>query len=114
MGNYGEGRLRVQRLVVHHNSDVWAMTTMVQGDPCWADWPVGGFWLSQALWERYAFGLDRAELRAKIYPVLKGASEFALDLLVPSGPAEAWILGDLASTSPETISSIPRQGSELP
>jgi alpha-L-fucosidase 2 len=88
--------------VVHHNSDVWAMTTMVQGDPCWADWPVGGFWLSQALWERYAFGLDKAELRAKIYPVLKGASEFALDLLVPSGPAEGvGYLVTSPSTSPE-------------
>jgi len=79
------------------------------------DWPVGGFWLSQALWERYAFGLDRAELRAKIYPVLKGASEFALDLLVPSGPAEGvGYLVTSPSTSPKTISSIPRQGSELP
>jgi alpha-L-fucosidase 2 len=88
--------------VVHHNSDIWAMTTMVQGDPCWADWPVGGFWLAQALWERYAFDLDKAELRAKIYPVLKGASEFALDLLVPSGSAEGvGYLVTSPSTSPE-------------
>jgi alpha-L-fucosidase 2 len=84
--------------VVHHNSDIWAMTTMVQGDPCWADWPVGGFWLSQALWERYAFGLDKVELRNKIYPVLKGASEFALDLLVPDGHGH---LVTSPSTSPE-------------
>ena len=84
--------------VVHHNSDIWAMTTMVGGDPCWADWPVGGFWLSQALWERYAFGLDKTELRAKIYPVLKGASEFALDLLVPDGHGH---LVTSPSTSPE-------------
>jgi alpha-L-fucosidase 2 len=84
--------------VVHHNSDIWAMTTMVQGDPAWADWPVGGFWLSQALWERYAFGLDKAELRTKIYPVLKGASEFALDLLVPDGNG---YLVTSPSTSPE-------------
>jgi alpha-L-fucosidase 2 len=84
--------------VVHHNSDIWAMTTMVGGDPCWADWPVGGFWLSQALWERYAFGLDKTELRTKIYPVLKGASEFALDLLVPDGKGH---LVTSPSTSPE-------------
>lgn len=84
--------------VVHHNSDVWAMTTMVGGDPCWADWPAGGFWLSQALWERYAFGLDKTELRAKIYPVLKGASEFALDLLVTDGKGH---LVTSPSTSPE-------------
>ena len=84
--------------VVHHNSDVWAMTTMVGGDPCWADWPAGGFWLSQALWERYAFGLDKAELATKIYPVLKGASEFALDLLVPDNKGR---LVTSPSTSPE-------------
>jgi hypothetical protein len=100
--------------VVHHNSDVWAMTTMVQGDPCWADWPVGGFWLSQALWERYAFGLDRAELRAKIYPVLKGASEFALDLLVPSGPAEGvGYLVTSPSTSPENHFIDPATGQRV-
>jgi alpha-L-fucosidase 2 len=100
--------------VVHHNSDVWAMTTMVQGDACWADWPVAGFWLSQALWERYAFGLDMDELRTKIYPVLKGASEFALDLLVPSGPAEGvGYLVTSPSTSPENHFVDPKTGQRV-
>jgi alpha-L-fucosidase 2 len=95
---------------VHHNSDIWAMTTMVQGDPCWADWPVGGFWLSQALWERYAFGLDKGELRKKIYPVLKGASEFALDLLVPDGQGH---LVTSPSTSPENHFLDPATGQRV-
>jgi alpha-L-fucosidase 2 len=100
--------------VVHHNSDIWAMTTMVQGDPCWADWPAGGFWLSQALWERYAFGLDKRELQTKIYPVLKGASEFALDLLVPSGPAEGvGYLVTSPSTSPENHFIDPATGQRV-
>jgi alpha-L-fucosidase 2 len=96
--------------VVHHNSDIWAMTTMVGGDPCWADWPAGGFWLSQALWERYAFGLDKAELRTKIYPVLKGASEFALDLLVPDGKGH---LVTSPSTSPENHFIDPATGQRV-
>ncbi len=96
--------------VVHHNSDIWAMTTMVGGDPCWADWPVGGFWLSQALWERYAFGLNKTELRTKIYPVLKGASEFALDLLVPDGKGH---LVTSPSTSPENHFIDPRTGARV-
>jgi alpha-L-fucosidase 2 len=96
--------------VVHHNSDIWAMTTMVHGDPCWADWPVGGFWLSQALWERYAFGLDKSELRAKVYPVLKGASEFALDLLVPDGKGH---LVTSPSTSPENHFLDPATGQRV-
>jgi alpha-L-fucosidase 2 len=95
---------------VHHNSDIWAMTTMVQGDPCWADWPVGGFWLCQTLWERYAFGLDQAELRTKIYPVLKGASAFALDLLVPDGKGH---LVTSPSTSPENHFIDPATGQRV-
>ena len=95
---------------VHHNSDIWAMTTMVQGDPCWADWPVGGFWLSQMVWDRYAFGLDKQELRAKIYPVLKGASEFALDLLVPDGKG---YLVTSPSTSPENHFDDPATGQRV-
>ena len=96
--------------VVHHNSDIWAMTTMVQGDPCWADWPVGGFWLAQALWERYAFGLDKGELAGKIYPVLKGASEFALDLLVPDKSGR---LVTSPSTSPENHFLDPATGARV-
>jgi len=96
--------------VVHHNTDIWAMTTMVGGDPCWADWPAGGFWLSQALWEHYAFGLDKAELRTKIYPVLKGASEFALDLLVPDGQGH---LVTSPSTSPENHFIDPATGQRV-
>jgi alpha-L-fucosidase 2 len=96
--------------VVHHNSDIWAMTTMVQGDPCWADWPAAGFWLSQTLWERYAFGLDKDELARKIYPVLKGASEFALDLLVPGKDGR---LVTSPSTSPENHFMDPRTGQRV-
>ena len=95
---------------VHHNSDIWAMTTMVQGDPCWADWPVAGFWMGQMLWDRYAFGLDKAELRTKIYPVLKGASEFALDLLVPDKDGH---LVTSPSTSPENHFLDPATGQRV-
>jgi hypothetical protein len=96
--------------VAHHNSDVWAMTTMMPGDPCWADWPVAGFWLSQSLWEHYAFGLDKAELAVKTYPVLKGASEFALDLLVPDSKG---FLVTSPSTSPENHFLDPATGKRV-
>lgn len=96
--------------VVHHNSDLWAMTTMVGGDPCWADWPVAGFWMSQALWERYAFGRDKSELRTKIYPVLRGAAEFALDLLVPDKEGR---LVTSPSTSPENHFIDPANGQRV-
>ena len=83
--------------VAHHNSDVWAMTTMAPGDPCWANWPMGGIWLCENVWDRYAFTLDKNYLR-KVYPILKGAAEFALDLLVTN--KEGYLVTS-PSTSPE-------------
>jgi len=84
--------------VAHHNSDVWAMTTMATGDPCWAFWPMGGIWLTEHLWEHYAFGLDKTYLRDQAYPIMKGAALFALDLMVKN---ENGYLVTSPSTSPE-------------
>ncbi len=84
--------------VAHHNSDIWAMTTMATGDPCWAAWPMGGIWLCENVWDRYAFSLDKNYLRNKAYPILKGAAEFALDLLVAN--KEGYLVTS-PSTSPE-------------
>ena len=87
---------------VHHNSDIWALSNPVgdfgQGDPSWANWPMAGAWMSQHLWERYAFGGDTAWLRATGYPLMKGAAEFAMDWLV-EGPDG--FLVTAPSTSPE-------------
>ncbi|HYO21927.1 MAG TPA: glycoside hydrolase family 95 protein, partial [Flavisolibacter sp.] len=85
--------------VAHHNSDIWAMTTMATGDPCWAMWPMGGVWLCENLWDRYEFTQDKNYLQKKAYPILKGAAEFALDLLVPD--KEGYHLLTSPSTSPE-------------
>lgn len=84
--------------VTHHNSDVWAMSEMAVGDPCWADWPVGGFWLTQTVYERYAFSQDKNYLRQTAYPIMKGAAEFALDLMVTNKDG---YLVTSPSTSPE-------------
>jgi hypothetical protein len=84
--------------VTHHNSDVWAMTEMAMGDPCWADWPVGGIWLTQTVYERWAFSQDKNYLRTTAYPIMKGAAEFALDLLVTNKDG---YLVTSPSTSPE-------------
>jgi hypothetical protein len=84
--------------VTHHNSDVWAMTEMAMGDPCWADWPVGGIWLTQTVYERYAFSQNKNYLRTTAYPIMKGAAEFALDLLVTNKDG---YLVTSPSTSPE-------------
>ena len=93
---------------VHHNSDIWALSNPVgdfgQGDPRWANWPMAGVWMSQHLWERYAFGGDAAWLRATGYPLMKGAAEFAMDWLV-EGPDG--FLVTAPSTSPENAYRTP-------
>lgn len=67
-----------------HNSDIWAMTCPVGqggGDPVWACWNMGGAWLATHIREHWLFSRDRDFLE-RYYPVLKGAAEFALGVLV--------------------------------
>jgi len=68
-------------------------------DPMWANWYMGGNWLSRHLWEHYQFTGDKKYLK-QIYPLLKSAAEFSL----------AWLQTDkdghlitLPSTSPENV-----------
>ncbi len=72
--------------VAHHNTDIWRQSAPVgnygKGDPVWANWPMGGVWLCQHLWEHFAFGGDLKFLRETAYPLMKGAAEFCLDWLV--------------------------------
>jgi alpha-L-fucosidase 2 len=86
---------------VHTFSNVWGFTS--PGDrPGYGLFPAAGAWLSQHLWEAYAFSRDRKAL-TRAWPVLKEAALFALDWLVPdkngklvSGPAnspENWFIG---------------------
>ena len=88
--------------VAHHNSDIWAVSNPVgnkgDGDPKWANWPQGGNWLCQHLWEHYSFTRDKNFLRQTAYPLMKGAAEFCLDWLVPD--ADGWLVM-VPSTSPE-------------
>jgi alpha-L-fucosidase 2 len=88
--------------VAHHNSDVWAQTAPVgdygNGDPVWASWHGSSAWLSQHLWEHYAFSGDRRFLRERAYPVMKAAAEFYLDFLIPN---ENGYLVTSPSASPE-------------
>jgi alpha-L-fucosidase 2 len=52
-----------------HNSDIWAMSNPVgnfgEGDPVWANWYMGGTWLSTHLWEHYIFTQNKEWLKAK-------------------------------------------------
>jgi len=87
--------------VLHHNSDIWAMTNPVgdfgKGDPMWANWYMGANWLSRHLWEHYEYTGDKEYLK-KVYPIIKGAAEFSLDWLQKNKDG---YLVTMPSTSPE-------------
>lgn len=92
----------------HHNSDIWAMTNPVgdfgNGNPEWANWNMGGVWASTHLWEHYAFTQDKKFLAEKAYPLMKGAAEFCLAMLVEDDKGN-YITSP--STSPENYYKTP-------
>lgn len=85
---------------LHHNSDIWATTNPVSGSPSWANWPVGGAWLCQHLWEHYQFSGDKEFLSKTAYPLMKSAAEFCLDWLIEDKNGK---LVTAPSTTPENI-----------
>ena len=95
--NYG-----IRGWTAHHNTDLWRQSAPVgdfgHGDPVWAFWPMAGPWLSQHLWEHYAFGGDLEFLRRRAWPIMRGAVDFCLDWLVEG--ADGTLLTS-PSTSPE-------------
>ncbi|MDO4992943.1 MAG: glycoside hydrolase family 95 protein [Prevotellaceae bacterium] len=84
-----------------HNTDIWGMTCPVgegSGDPMWANWNMGGAWISTHLWEHYSFNMSKSYLN-QVYPVLKGAADFCMNWLVKLPGTEYLITAP--STSPE-------------
>lgn len=74
--------------VSHHNIDLWRTANPVGegvGQPTWANWNMSGPWLCQHLFEHYQFTRDREFLRARAYPLMKGAAEFCLAWLIEDG-----------------------------
>jgi len=87
-----------------HNSDIWAMSNPVgdfgNGHPVWANWNMGGTWLSTHLWEHYSFTQDIEFLENRGYPLMKGAAQFCLEWLVEDAQGN---LITSPSTSPENM-----------
>lgn len=85
-----------------HNTDIWAMSNPVgdfgQGDPAWANWNMGGTWLSTHLWEHFMFTGDTAWLRDYAWDIMKGAAVFCLEWMVEDRNGN---LITSPSTSPE-------------
>ena len=95
---------RAKGWAVHHNSDIWAASNPVgnlgKGDPTWANWDLGSPWLSQHLWEHYAFTGDQQYLKTTAYPLMKEAALFCIDWLVPD---KNGYLVTAPASSPENV-----------
>jgi alpha-L-fucosidase 2 len=84
--------------VAHHGTDVWFNTAPTDGHPNASMWPMGGAWIMQQLFDHYLYNPDESYLK-RIYPLLKGASEFFLDYLI-TDPKSGWLV-TCPSSSPE-------------
>ncbi|MGW6282598.1 glycoside hydrolase family 95 protein [Kribbella sp. NPDC055071] len=87
--------------VSHHNADIWRATWPVGAggdDPVWSMCATCGVWLTAHLMEHYRFGLDEEFLRDRAYPLIAGAAEFVLSMLVEDGDGT---LQFIPSTAPE-------------
>lgn len=93
--------------VVHHLTDAWGFTTPADGPQ--GIWPMGAAWLAQHPWEHYVYTGDKAFLKDRAYPLMKGAAEFMLDFLVvaPEGTACPGKLVTNPSYSPENAFYLP-------
>jgi alpha-L-fucosidase 2 len=81
---------------VAYTANAWGWTSPGAGLP-WGPFFGGGGWIAQDIWEHYAFSRDREYLKT-YYPVLRGAAEFYLAILVPDADGK---LITAPSLSPE-------------
>lgn len=82
---------------VHTLANAWGFTSPGEV-PSWGLSPSAGAWLSQHLWEHFAFSGDRNYLR-RVFPILRSSAEFTLDWLVEDPRTGKLVAGP--ATSPE-------------
>ena len=83
--------------MAHHNTDIWRISGQVD-KAFYGIFPTGGAWLTQHLWEHYAFTGDKKYL-ADVYPVMRGAAMYFVDALQEE-PDHHWLVVS-PSMSPE-------------
>lgn len=90
---------------LHHLTDVFGRTSVMDG--IWGLFPMGGPWMTFALYEHFAFTGDLTYLRELAYPIMKGSAEFVLDFLIRDNEGQ-WVTAP--SNSPENRYVMPGTG----
>lgn len=80
-------------------TNIWNYTAPGE-HPSWGATNTGGAWLCAHLWEHYQYTQD-IEFLKRIYPVLKGASEFFYSTMVRE-PKHGWLV-TAPTSSPESF-----------
>jgi alpha-L-fucosidase 2 len=68
--------------VSHTTGNIWGHAAPV-GDIMWGMFPQGSAWHCHHIWEQFEFSADTGYLLQTAYPILKGASVFWMENLVP-------------------------------
>jgi alpha-L-fucosidase 2 len=89
-----------QGWVLHHNTDIWRGAAPINASNH-GIWQTGGAWLTQQLWWRYEYGGDKKFLSKIAYPIMKGAAQFFVDVLIPDPRDPEKRLISTPSNSPE-------------
>lgn len=82
---------------VHTIANAWGFTAPGES-PSWGLSPSAGAWLSQHLWEHFAFSRDTNYL-SRVLPILRASAEFSVDWLVEDPKFKKLVAGP--ATSPE-------------
>ena len=85
--------------VTHHNTDIWRGAAPINNSNH-GIWPTGGAWLSQHLWWHYLFTGNKSFLENTAYPVLKEASRFFAEYLVPDPNHTGWLVSGPSNSHP--------------
>ncbi len=68
--------------ISHTTGNIWGHAAPWGSHP-WGLYPMGAAWHCQHVWDQYAFSQDKSYLRKQAYPLLKDASIFWLENLIP-------------------------------
>jgi alpha-L-fucosidase 2 len=97
--NVAKEHYNLEGWVTHHNTDIWRGAAPIN-NANHGIWVSGGAWLCQHLWWHYQFTGDKEYLKNRAYPVLKEASRFFINYLVPDPDHPEWLVSG-PSNSPE-------------
>lgn len=88
---------------VHTLANPWGFTSPGES-PSWGLSPSAGAWLTQHLWEHFAFSGDTNYLQ-KVLPILRSSAEFSLDWLVPEPRSGKLVAGPAPSPENKFITA---------